>query len=109
MKTLTDKLADALRNMLDEATTRQGSLMAKQQFPDEFDALAEYDAQRALQLPTPYRVTWEIDAFNASTPREAAEEAFAAIVRAGTTTTCFTVRAADGTVTEIDLIEDETT
>lgn len=71
------------------------------------EALAAYDKAAAMSLPTDYRVTWEIDAFNATTPREAAEEARAAMTRAHTTATVFTVYGRDGSVTDVDLGEDE--
>lgn len=57
------------------------------------------------KLPTEYRVVWEIDTFSATTMREAAEEAYAAMSRAHTTATVFTVYGADGSVTDVDLSE----
>lgn len=59
------------------------------------------------RLPTSYRVQWEVDAFDAETPQEAAQEAFAAMRRAGSTATCFTVLGNDGQTFEVDLSSDE--
>lgn len=61
---------------------------------------------RSETVPTDFHVTWEIDAFSATTPREAAEEARRAMQRADTSATVFTVRAADGTTTVVDLSEE---
>lgn len=57
------------------------------------------------RLPTPYRVQWEIDAFNATTPREAAMEAFERMQVADTLATTFTVLGNDGSSTTVDLSE----
>ena len=61
-------------------------------------ALARWDT-----LPEAYRVMWEIDTFNASTPREAAQEAWRTMGRINSEANFFTVRGRDGTITEVDL------
>lgn len=55
-----------------------------------------------------YFVTWEIDVFDASSPREAAEQAFAAMQRPGTLATAFKVIEHDsnGEAVTVDLLED---
>lgn len=55
------------------------------------------------RLPTDFRVQWEVDAFDAGNPVEAAQEAFANMQRPDTTATHFTVFGNDGSVTEVDL------
>lgn len=106
------KLADALRMLLTWADPNcgdaNGTIQKKMaDYAQAVKALAEHDKAAAMGLPTDYRVTWEIDAFNATTPREAAEEARAAMTRAHTTATVFTVYGRDGSVTDVDLSEDE--
>lgn len=57
-------------------------------------------AQQA-ELPTEFRVTTEWDAFNSTTPREAALEVWEAIKTSSGPV--FTVYGRDGSVTDIDL------
>lgn len=55
-----------------------------------------------------YFVTWEIDIFDAASPREAAEQAFAAMQRPGTLATAFKVIEHDsgGEAVTVDLLEE---
>jgi hypothetical protein len=55
-----------------------------------------------------YIVTWEIDIFGASSPREAAEQAFAHMQRRGTLATAFKVIEHDsnGEAVTVDLLEE---
>lgn len=103
MPTITEQLAEALENALSRWGDCEISETEKTEIEIDRHLLAKYDSERTLQLPTEYRVTWKIDVFNAETPREAAEKASAIMLRKGTSATCFTVQAADGTVTEVDL------
>lgn len=104
MTTITDKLAAALSDLMDVTDQYPANYSHVGVFDNARRSLAEYDASKAApSLPTEFRVSWEIDAFNATTPREAAEEAREAMRRAHTTATVFTVQAADGTVTAVDL------
>lgn len=115
MNDITEKLAEALRGIRNATvfsadgqedtasiTIKRGSA----EWSAMEKSLAEYDAQRPENLPTIFRVTWEIDAYDAMSPREAAEEAREAMLRASTTATVFTVRGRDGSITEVDLSED---
>lgn len=52
-----------------------------------------------------YRVFWEIDALDATTPREAAQEAWRAMRRVDSTANVFTVLPPDGSLHTIDLGE----
>ena len=71
------------------------------------EALAEYDESQRLELPTDYRATLEIDAFNATSPRQPAEEAWQRMRRVDSTANVFTVYGRDGSITDVDLSEDE--
>lgn len=108
---MSKNLADALRALIEECVTNgyfaDEHESEKVALQDAEEALDAHDKAAALGLPTDYRVTWEIDAFNATTAREAAEEARAAMTRAHTTATVFTVYGRDGSVTDVDLSEDE--
>jgi hypothetical protein len=53
-----------------------------------------------------YRVVWEID-IDADTPREAAKKALAIQRDFGSDATYFDVKDGDGTVTEVDLEDEE--
>ena len=55
-----------------------------------------------------YFVTWEIDIFDAASPREAAEQAFSAMQRPGTLATAFKVIEHDsgGEAVTVDLLEE---
>lgn len=55
-----------------------------------------------------YLVTWEIDIFDADSPREAAQQAFDAVRRPGTLATVFKVVEHDtgGEAISIDLLDD---
>lgn len=53
-----------------------------------------------------YRVFWEIDALDAETPREAAQEAWRAMRRVDSQANVFTVMPPDGMLHTIDLGED---
>ena len=91
---MSKQLADALRDAIlcVDPTANPETFKAAQL------ALTQYDT-----LPEAYRVTWEIDTFNASTPREAAQEAWRTMRRIDSTANVFTVRGRDGTITEVDL------
>lgn len=54
-----------------------------------------------------YLVTWEIDIFDAASPREAAEQAFAHMQRPGTMATAFKVIEHDsgGDAVSVDLLD----
>jgi hypothetical protein len=59
-----------------------------------------------------YRVTWEIDIFDADSPRDAAEQALAIQRRPGSIATCFVVAPLEDLgnpsgVVAVDLDEDE--
>ena len=65
---------------------------------------AMHDYQRYLAgLPEKHRVFWEIDALDAETPREAAQEAWRAMRRLDSQANVFTILSNDGTLTTIDL------
>lgn len=107
MTTITDKLADALRALytLVPFDGNHADEMAKgKQLKEAREALAAYDAQ-ASRLPTEYRVTTEWDSFEALTPREAASEVWEKIKRSEGP--IFTVYGRDGSVTDVDLSEDD--
>lgn len=53
-----------------------------------------------------YRVTWSIDIFDADFPRDAAEQAWAAMRRPGSTANAFTVTDAAGGSVDVDLEEE---
>ena len=95
---MSKELADALRDAIlcVDPTANPETFKAAQV------ALARWDT-RHLRLPTEYRVEWEIDAFNASNPLEAAQEAWRTMRMIGSEANCFTVRGRDGTITEVDL------
>ncbi len=61
-----------------------------------------------MSTATSYFVTWEIDVFDVTTPREAAEQAFAAMQRRGTMATAFKVYQHDGNGEPVlvDLLEE---
>ncbi len=100
MTTITKQLADALRDAI--------LCVDPHQNPETFkcarDALAAYDA-RLSRMAMDYRVTTEWDAFDATTPREAAIEVWEAI--RFSPGPVFTVYGRDGSVTDVDL-SDET-
>lgn len=98
MTTTEQRLADALRFIAQGHYTAEGC----QERASE--ALAAYDAQ-ASRLPTEYRVTTEWDSFEALTPREAASEVWEKIKRSEGP--IFTVYGRDGSVTDVDLSEDD--
>lgn len=114
MKTITDKLADALRAILPFAERDVGELAHLACDTDSEDeamaanadvkrareALATYDA-RLSRLPTDFRVTTEWDAFDATNPRDAAIEVWEKIKRS--TGPVFTVYGRDGSITDVDL------
>lgn len=102
-------MADALRVLSQLAYTQNGNRHAdvNQMLDNAREALAAYDESQHLELPTDYRVRWEIDAFNATTPREAAEEAWQRMRRVDSTANVFTVYGRDGSITDVDLSEDE--
>lgn len=95
---MSKELADALRDAIlcVDPTANPETFKAAQL------ALARWVSQH-LRMPEAYRVTWEIDTFNASTPREAAQEAWRTMRRVDSTANVFTVRGRDGTITEVDL------
>ena len=111
--TITDKLADALRQAI-AATDKQAELLKagvrdipcpRDEARDAWrEALAAYDA-RLSRMATDYRVTTEWDAFDATTPREAAIEVWEEI--RFSPGHVFTVYGRDGSVTDVDL-SDET-
>lgn len=113
MKTITEQLADALRQAI-AATDKQAELLKagvrdipcpRDEARDAWrEALAAYDAQ-ASRLPTEYRVKTEWDSFEALTPREAASEVWEKIKRSEGP--IFTVYGRDGSVTDVDLSEDD--
>ena len=99
--TITQNLADALRAVLPWVQVPDDLLKLSEQARA---ALAEYD--RGAQLPTDFRVTWELDAFSAKTPEEAAHEA--SNVFHTQMFPVFVVTARDGSQTVIDTCpEDE--
>lgn len=118
MTTTEQRLADALRAILPFAERDVGELAylaCDDESEDEAmdanadverarEALAAYDAQ-ASRLPTEYRVTTEWDSFEALTPREAASEVWEKIKRSEGP--IFTVYGRDGSVTDVDLSEDD--
>lgn len=53
-----------------------------------------------------FRVVWRID-IHAETPKEAAEQAFAIMQRAGTIANYFEVYDRDGVKADVDLLEDK--
>lgn len=99
-------LADATRDLIETIQFTPLGIGPLKKLDAARKALAEYDARQRKPDAGEWRVTWEIDAFNAETPREAAQEAFAVMQRPGTSATYFTVRGSDGSVTEIDLREE---
>lgn len=110
MTTTKQRLADALRASiatLDVAATHltgDRARMMQVTANAQREALAAYDAQ-ASRLPTEYRVTTEWDSFEALTPREAASEVWEKIKRSEGP--IFTVYGRDGSVTDVDLSEDD--
>lgn len=108
---MSEHLADVLRAtlpVLQHATlfgTPAQQADAKRRRDAAAAALVAWDT-RHLRLPEAYRVTWEIDTFNASTPREAAQEALRTMRRIDSEADFFTVRGRDGTITEVDLSHD---
>ena len=117
MTTTEQRLADALRAVLPYAERDVGELAdlaCDEDSEDEAMAanadverarqvLAAYDA-RLSRLPTEFRVTTEWDAFDATTPREAAIEVWEEIKRS--TGPVFTVYCRDGSITDVDLESD---
>lgn len=104
--TTTDKLADALRAVIDTApggvrANEADNIAAKR---DGILALAAYDA-RLSRMATDYRVTTEWDAFDADSPRAAAVEVWQRIRESAGPV--FTVRCSDGRILDVDL-SDET-
>lgn len=107
MTTTEQRLADALRALytLVPFDGNHADEMAKgKQLKEAREALAAYDAQ-ASRLPTEYRVTTEWDSFEALTPRGAASEVWEKIKRSEGP--IFTVYGRDGSVTDVDLSEDD--
>lgn len=102
MTTTEQRLADALRRI--DAAEREGRAFTLAERNAMREALAAYDAQ-ASRLPTEYRVTTEWDSFEALTPREAASEVWEKIKRSEGP--IFTVYGRDGSVTDVDLSEDD--
>lgn len=74
-------------------------------FKAAYDALAAYD-NLPKNMAGEYRVFWEIDALDAETPREAAQEAWRAMRRVDSQANVFTVMPPDGMLHTIDLGED---
>jgi hypothetical protein len=56
-----------------------------------------------------YYVTWSIDTFDVSSPREAARQAREAQLRPGTWAVIFNVTDKNGITTTVDLLDDEET
>ena len=107
MTTTGQRLADALREAYNYALEGSKPFSAEvRSFVCNVarEALADYDAQ-ASRLPTEYRVTTEWDSFEALTPREAASEVWEKIKR--NEGPIFTVYGRDGSVTDVDLSEDD--
>lgn len=102
------ELAAALRSLI-EATGRQfpyfGSGMTAVPLINARDALQKYD-DLPKNMAGEYRVFWEIDALDAETPREAAQEAWRAMRRMDSQANVFTVMPPDGMLHTIDLGED---
>ena len=118
MSALSGRLAEALRLMIERAAceveslhelgrddddTAVEALVAQSELEAARDTLAAWEENNPARFATEYRVEWEIDAFSATNPREAAQEAWDAMRRPDSTANVFTVRGRDGSVTEIDL------
>lgn len=95
---MSKELAEALRDAMLHLDPAQATGTLKRARV----ALARWDT-RHLRLATEYRVEWEVDTFNASTPLEAAQEAWRTMRRVDSQANTFTVRGRDGTITEVDL------
>lgn len=109
MTTTTDKLADALRALIEECESNGD--FAHSAFGSEAgalsranDALEAYDAERKAPPGAGFRVLWEIDS-EAETPEAAAREAWDAMRRPDSTACVFDVRDEAGNVVTIDLAE----
>lgn len=104
MTTITQQLADALRAVIDTApggirANEADNIAAKR---DSILALAAYDA-RGERQGTDFYVTSSWDAFDATTPREAAQEVWDRI--RSSAGPIFTVRDRDGIEHDVDLSE----
>lgn len=111
MTTTEQRLADALRTIdeycqtgLNSSVYSHWSAALEDVMRISREAIAAYDAQ-ASRLPTEYRVTTEWDSFEELTPREAASEVWEKIKRSEGP--IFTVYGRDGSVTDVDLSEDD--
>ena len=100
-------LAKALRRALAESDDVPAGMdpHGKGWWSEAYNALKRFD-DLPKNMAGEYRVFWEIDALDAETPREAAQEAWRAMRRVDSQANVFTVMPPDGMLHTIDLGED---